>query len=94
MKECWLCGRYGNTERHHIFGGNGRRRKSEKLGLVVDLCHACHNEPPSKARHFEGGVHFNAEAMQKLHEFGQRKAMEEQGWTVEDFIREFGKSYT
>lgn len=62
------------------------RKKSEKLNLVVDLCHDCHNEPPN-------GVHFNAETMQYLHELGQRKAMEEQGWTEEDFRREFYKSY-
>lgn len=28
-----------------------------------------------------------------LHEYGQRKAMEENGWTVDDFIREFGRNY-
>lgn len=31
--------------------------------------------------------------MQRLHEYGQRKAMKEQGWTVEDFRREFYKNY-
>jgi hypothetical protein len=31
--------------------------------------------------------------MQTLHEYGQRKVMEEQGWTTEDFIHEFGRNY-
>jgi hypothetical protein len=31
--------------------------------------------------------------MQVIREYGQRKAMRENGWSVEDFIREFGKSY-
>lgn len=82
---CFLCGCYGPVERHHIFGG-ALRKKSEKYGLVVGLCHWCHNEPPE-------GVHHNAAAMQRLHEYGQRKAMKEQGWTVEDFRREFYKNY-
>lgn len=86
---CFLCGRsesaYNRMEVHHLFGG-ANRKKSDRLGLVVPLCHGCHNEPPY-------GVHFNKETMQMLHEYGQRKAMEENGWTTEDFIREFGKNY-
>lgn len=61
------------------------RKKSEKYGLTVALCHWCHNE--------KGGVHHNAELMQQLHEYGQKKAMEENGWTVDDFRREFYKNY-
>lgn len=82
---CFLCSCYGPVERHHIFGG-ALRKKSEQYGLVVELCHWCHNEPPE-------GVHHNVAAMQRLHEYGQRKAMKEQGWTVEDFRREFYKNY-
>lgn len=91
MKEryCWLCGRNGSADpldKHHIFGGS-RRKKSEKYGLVVYLCHHdCHIFG-------RNAVHNNADVMQALHEYGQRKAMEEQGWTTEDFIREFGKNY-
>lgn len=88
-RSCWLCGRNGQQDpldRHHIFGGSNRR-KSEKYGLVVGLCHgSCHLFGPK-------AVHQNAETMQHLHEYGQRKAMEEQGWTTDDFRREFGKSY-
>lgn len=89
QRKCWLCGAYGHREpldRHHIFGGNNRK-KSEQYGLVVDLCHgSCHIFG-------KGAVHNNAILMQKLHEYGQKKAMEEQGWTVDDFRREFGKNY-
>lgn len=84
-RECFLCGRRGWIERHHIFGG-ANRKKSDKLGLVVDLCHDCHNEPPL-------GVHHNKEAMLRLKQYGQKKAMLEQGWSAEEFIREFGKNY-
>ena len=89
MRRCWLCGRNGAADpldRHHIFGSS-LRKKSERYGLVVDLCHdRCHIFGPL-------AVHNNAETMQALHEYGQRKAMEENGWTVEDFRREFHKNY-
>lgn len=89
MRECFLCGKvessYCRIEVHHIFPG-GNRKKSDKLGLVVDLCHECHNEPPN-------GAHFNKHTMLRLKQYGQRKAMTEQGWSIEDFIREFGKNY-
>lgn len=89
-KTCWLCGRIGYgfnaPERHHIFGG-ANRKKSERLGLVVYLCgNTCHRNGPQAA-------HNNAETMQRLHEYGQKKAMQENGWTKDDFIREFGKNY-
>lgn len=83
--ECFICGCYGVVERHHIFGG-ALRKKSERYGLVVTLCHSCHKEPPY-------GVHHNAKAMQKLHEYGQRKAMAGNGWNIDDFRREFYKNY-
>jgi methionine aminopeptidase len=89
MKECFLCGRNGNgdrLERHHIFGGS-RRKLSEKYGLVVDLCgDRCH-------RNGRYSVHKNAEVQKYLHEYGQKKAMEENVWTVREFINVFGKNY-
>lgn len=85
INECFLCGQVCITERHHIFGG-ALRQKSDRLGLCVDLCPECHNRPPK-------GAHFNAETMQYIHEYGQRKAMAEQGWSVEEFRKEFYKNY-
>ncbi len=89
IKECWLCGRNGTIDpldMHHIFAG-AYRSKSEKYGLVVYLCHHdCHIFG-------EYAAHKNADTMQELHEYGQMKAMDEQGWTVDEFIKEFGRSY-
>ena len=89
MSECFLCGRNGSQDRldrHHIFG-SANRKKSERYGLVVHLCHHdCHIFGTN-------AVHKNAETMLALHQYGQRKAMREQGWSVEDFIRVFGKNY-
>ena len=82
---CYMCHKYTDLERHHIFGG-AYRDKSEKYGLTVDLCHACHNEPPD-------GVHHNAKNNEVIKRLGQIRAMGDNNWTVEDFIREFGKNY-
>lgn len=79
----WI--RWRSTIRH-IFGGTNRK-KSEKYGLVVWLCgNRCH-------RNGKSAVHRSGDQMRRLRRYGQLKAMQEQGWTEEDFIREFGKSY-
>lgn len=87
--KCFLCGRNGNgdpLDKHHLFGG-GRRKLSEKYGLVVYLCHSrCHIYGKYSA-------HKNAEIADYLHKYGQRKAMKEQGWTTEDFMKVFGANY-
>ena len=89
MRKCFLCGRNGNgdrLERHHIFGG-ARRQLSEKYGLVVPLCgERCHRNGAYSA-------HKNAEVADYLHRYGQRKAMQENGWTAEQFAEIFGKNY-
>lgn len=86
---CWMCGRngYGDPlDTHHLFGGP-YRKKSEKYGLKVPLCHhRCHIFGPEAA-------HQNKDTMLRLHQYGQRKAMSDHGWSTEDFIREFGKNY-
>lgn len=89
MRKCFLCGRNGNgdrLERHHIFGA-ANRPLSEKYGLTVYLCgERCH-------RTGRYSVHQNAEVADYLHRYGQRKAMQEQGWTAEEFKDIFGKNY-
>lgn len=39
---CYICGREGYTESHHIFHGTANRRIAEKYGLKVWLCPECH----------------------------------------------------
>ncbi len=86
---CWLCGRNGQSDpldKHHIFGG-ALRQKSEACGLYVYLCHSrCHEFG-------KNAVHANRETARRLHQYGQKLAMREQDWTIEDFRREFGKNY-
>ena len=37
--------------------------------------------------------HQNADTMLLLHQYGQRKAMKEQGWDCKTFVSIFGKNY-
>ena len=85
LGRCFLCGRYGPLENHHIFGG-ANRRKSERFGLKVGLCADCH-------RNGHQAAHRCAATAQKLHEYGQRKYMQEQYATIDDFITMFVKNY-
>lgn len=82
---CYCCGRTcEKLDRHEIFGGP-YRQKSKELGLWVMLCYnSCHLN----------GVHAFPNKYRYLKEKAQRMAMNQYGWSKEDFIREFGRSYT
>lgn len=89
---CYRCGRQGQTEKHHIFGG-ANRKLSEKYGLTVHLCHHCHNEPPD-------GAHFSKETADWLHRIGQQafevnRYKDGSTWEEarEEFMDIFGKNY-
>ena len=90
---CFRCGRYGITEKHHIFGGVANRRLSEQDGLWVYLCPDCHNRPPN-------GAHFNPNTALWLHRAGQsayeEKAAQNGLNAVEarqEFMKRYGKNY-
>lgn len=85
VSECFICGSYGQLERHHIMGG-ANRRNSEKDGLCVMLCHNCHNEPPN-------GVHFNPANNMWLKRTAQRYAEQELKMTREQWMQRYGKNY-
>ena len=82
---CFICHSRKWLEWHHIFGA-ALRNKSEEYGLVVRLCHYCHNEPPR-------GVHQNREIRRKLQAIAQKKAMEHYGWDTDTFRSMFYKNY-
>lgn len=81
---CFLCHRVGQTEEHHIFGGPNRKN-SEKYGLKVDLCPACHRTGRNSA-------HNGKMVPACLHEMGQR-AFETKVGSREQFVEIFGKNY-
>lgn len=86
MTVCFLCGRRDRKlDRHEVWGG-AYRSKSKRLGLWVLLCHDdCHEG--------SNGVHRNADKSRRLREYAEKKALDQYDWTVQDFIREFGKNY-
>lgn len=88
-EHCFLCG--GNNvfeplDKHHVFGASNRS-KSEEYGLTIYLhhskCHICGC----------ASVHQNAAVNKAVKKIVQKKAMVHYGWTENEFISIFGKSY-
>lgn len=83
---CYLCGRNSSFEpldEHHVYAG-ANRKLSERYGLKVYLHHwTCHLN----------GVHKDGVLADRLKADVQQKAMEHYGWSKEQFIEIFGKSY-
>lgn len=80
---CYLCGRSGALECHHIFG-KYQRTMSTAQGFTVMLCHDCHNERPN-------GVHFNREVDRRLKAECERKYLETH--TIDEWMSLVGRNY-
>ena len=77
---CFLCG-CRSTDTHHIFNGNGLRKKSDEDGLVVYLCRNCHNR-----------VHTDYAIRHALKQLGQGWYENNLG-SREEFIKRYRKNY-
>lgn len=84
-KECYICHTTQNLEKHHVFGA-AYRKKSERDGLTVYLCHNHHNEPPE-------GVHHNRKNMDALRAHAEKLWLDWYGKTIDEFIQEYGRNY-
>lgn len=83
---CFLCGREGLLEDHHVFGGPFRS-KSERHGLKVGLCgDSCH-------RNGRYSAHQCRATADALKQFWQVRYMMAHKASVSDFRAEFGKNY-
>lgn len=71
-------------EKHEIIYGTANRKLSIQYGLVVGLCHNCHNEPPY-------GVHHNYSIDIKLKKIAEHKFNE--CYPHENFRHIFGESF-
>lgn len=83
-RECFVCHDTRTLHKHHIYGGIGRRSKSEELGCWVYLCPFHHNAS-------DNGVHFNHELDLRLKQICQR--LFEETHSRAEFRRYFGRSY-
>lgn len=83
-KECWVCKTPFNLHLHHIVGGNGRRKISDKNGFVVYLC-AYHHDMS------DAGVHFNKELDLKLKRTCQSKF--EENHSRNEWLKLIGRNY-
>ena len=90
---CWNCKQNGavsgGLDRHEVIHndmGGKYRERCKRFGLWVHLCHnTCHQG--------DRGVHANYELDLRLKQEAQRSAMQEYGWSVEEFQSLFGKNY-
>ena len=78
---CYICGRYGQTEVHHVFHGTANRKIADREGLTVNLCRACHER-----------VHRDAELNRNLEREAQ-EVWETKRGTRAEFMKLFGKNY-
>ena len=80
---CQLCGQWHYLEKHHVFGA-ANRKHSEKWGMVIELCPACH-------RTGRQSVHQCRETADKVKAHYQRIFMHK--YPNEDFMSIFGRNY-
>lgn len=85
LTKCYICGSNQWIELHHIFGASNRKKSSED-GLVVPLCHYCHNEPPK-------GIHHNRNNELKLKKQAELKWCEYYKKTPKDFVKKYYRNY-
>lgn len=73
-------------DKHHVYSG-ASRKQSEADGLCVMLCHHdCHIFGPR-------AVHRNGVVATRLKRQVQKIAMEQHGWSVDDFRERYGRNY-
>lgn len=82
-RQCYLCGKTVNLEKHHIFGGTANRKISERLGLWVYLCHNCHTG--------KNGAQYNKEKNLRLKQDAQRAY--EKTHARDEWMKLIGKNY-
>lgn len=78
--QCYICGRWGKTEEHHMIHGTAGRKKAEKYGLKVHLCHDCHMKLHDKGKYDRALQYVAQEKFEK--NFGH-----------EEWMKVFGKNY-
>lgn len=83
--KCFVCGKIGPTELHHVFPGS-RRKRCDQDGLTVYLCPYCH----WKCHNTTNGISA-AEFRHPLYVKAQEKY--EETHTREEFRERYGRNY-
>ena len=83
LEKCYICGKWGKVDEHHVFGGSCRKT-SDRYGLVVHLCRDCHSliHDSDKGKEMKLYLHQRGQMIYE-ERFGNRQA----------FIKEFIRSY-
>ena len=83
LEKCYLCGKYGPVEEHHVFSGPSRPI-SERYGFVVHICRNCHSLIHDSEKGKDMKLHLHQEG-QRIYEqrIGNRRAF------IQDFIRSY-----
>lgn len=81
--ECYLCGRNGHMEEHHIFEGSSNRKISEQEGLKVWLCPECH-------RLGKDSIHMNPSSERAIQL--KKEAQKKFEWKYREEHPEYGNS--
>ena len=89
-QKCFICGKRGVVNIHHIMSGVSNRKNSEEDGLKIYLCPNCHADIHDRGKVFISKWQYITESDIKA--FGQRKWEETYG-TREEFIKRYGKSW-
>ena len=79
---CYICGRYGSMQEHHMMHGTANRRNAEHYGLKVYLCPRCHHRV-----HCEPGGELDLE-LKKLAQTGFERKRGHKEW-----MKVFQKNY-
>lgn len=86
LSERYSITRFPGAHRHEIFYGSANRKLSIKYGLVVFLTPEMHNMS-------NNGVHFNRAFDLWLKQEGEKAALKHYNWSINDFIKIFGKNW-
>lgn len=84
-KSCYVCGTKSNIHIHEVYFGKNRQKSIED-GCCVYLCGNHHNMSNE-------GVHFNHELDMKLKKIMEKRWIEYNDKTMEEFIKRYGKNY-
>ena len=81
-KKCYICGSVHDLEKHHCVFGTASRKKADRDGLWVYLCHSCHY-----------GVHNSNIYAKRSLQIKAQQCWQERFGDEDQFIQRYGRSY-